>query len=437
MTIDTKTPIMLAWLLGMLLSPEALAMQGNLAGLGGMVFWLPVLLALILHGLHTVGFDETPPFRPVRGRWRTASTSLLLLIARPAMAVCLATAALVTAGFVFNEVFVYWFPNFGFAALLLGLILGLNLLGSRTAAAAQTVFAFAALIGLVGLALTGLLGEGAQSPKQAIRSVAAFPDVETFGLAAIVLVGWDLVGYTNGGDTPDRSRATIFVGLAAAVLVFGAWNLAALLRVDPSRLADTTIPHILAARAIGDQAGRLVMGVVVIAGACAAVNLQFRAVARMLAEMAAQKLMPAFIAPNPERPWRPLVGMAALTALLMTSGFAGSDALDMSLRAGLVLWLTAMGLSHLAALLGMSTPMQAAAPVRSVYTTLRHLTVLTAMPILAGILVATDEEPQTLLTYITILAGTAVGLAVAGRLAAHHMSSDNRHTATLTKGAMQ
>ena len=64
---------------------------------------------------------------------------------------------------------------------------------------------------------------------------------------------------------------------------FDAWNAAALIHVEASRLAGTSIPYILTARSILGQTGRIVMGIVVIAGACAAVNLLFQAVARMMA----------------------------------------------------------------------------------------------------------------------------------------------------------
>ena len=60
----------------------------------------------------------------------------------------------------FNEVFVYWFPNLGFSFCLLGMVVGLNLAGSRVATLAQLSYVALALGGVLGLAGLGLLGLG-------------------------------------------------------------------------------------------------------------------------------------------------------------------------------------------------------------------------------------------------------------------------------------
>jgi hypothetical protein len=337
---------------------------------------------------------------------------------------------------VFNEVFLYWFPNFGFAALLMGLVLVTNMIGPRTAAAAQTLFTATALLGLAALALAGLITAGPEARDQALRATNVFPGPKAYGLAAIALVGWDLVAYTRDGHRRSLSGSAIVGGLAAGALLLSAWNAAALLHVAPSRLADTTIPHILAAKAIGGQTGRLIMGTVVIAGACAAVNLLFRAVARMLADMAAQGLMPAIIGKNPARPWLPLSVLAGLSGTLMATGFAGSDWLDVTLRAGLIMWLAAMGLGHRAAL---AVPLEAAhtpTPATGLGAALRRRAVLIATLILAGILIATDEDPLSLVTAILILAGMAAVLALVGRLGARCSVTSTRDALPLTKGAL-
>ncbi|NIN66172.1 MAG: hypothetical protein GTO63_16055, partial [Anaerolineae bacterium] len=62
------------------------------------------------------------------------------LCARVAFTICAATGILVVAGYVFNEVFVYWFPNLGFSFLLLGFLLVLNLLGRTISLVAQVIF---------------------------------------------------------------------------------------------------------------------------------------------------------------------------------------------------------------------------------------------------------------------------------------------------------
>lgn len=81
--------------------------------------------------IYLIGWYFRPPGRDRfmqknLGNW---AALLLPLSSRLSLTLVAATGLVATAGFVFNEVFVYWFPNFLFAYLLLGLILIVNLLG--------------------------------------------------------------------------------------------------------------------------------------------------------------------------------------------------------------------------------------------------------------------------------------------------------------------
>ena len=72
--------------------------------------------------------------------------------------------------------------------------------------------------------------------------------------------------------------------------------------VAPARLAESTVPHMVAARAIGGASGRVVMGVVVLAGTCATVHALLSAGAHMLAGMAEHGLLPAWLRWRQARP---------------------------------------------------------------------------------------------------------------------------------------
>jgi amino acid transporter len=390
----------------MMLSPEALVLHGNLAGMSGLGFVVPMGFVLVVHALNAASWQAKAEIGTLRATFGACGAAWLLLAARPAVAVCLATAVLVTAGFVFNEVFVYWFPNFGFAALLLATLCLLNLAGPQFASRMQVLFVGTAVLGLMGLALAGLSAGEAQStmPRD-----PAFFKWRAWGLAAIAFVGYDLLR-DSAPDLEPAARARLtLIGLAAAGLILGAWNTAALLHADPARLAQTSIPHILAAKAILGPAGRVVMGLIAIAGAAAAVNVLFQAVARMTAAMADQDLLPSVF----KKPQLPLAVITGATGLSMAFGFACSNLLDVSLRAGMILWLTTMGLKRLAPLLT-GDPKR-----RHVFG---HLVVLVTMPALAATLWWTDEDPFTLGSTILILAGIAAGLAAAGVFTARTMA---------------
>ncbi len=406
MTTATQHMTALAWMTGMMVSPEALALNGNLTGLAGMGFMVPMALVVLLHALNAASWREPAEIRKLHNTFGSYVTAWILLAARPAVAVCMATAVLVTAGFVFNEVFVYWFPNFGFAALVLAALCILNLASHRIASRVQVFLTATALTGLAGLALTGLsTGDAATMGGGA----AHIFNWRVWGMTAIAFVGYDLLRYSAPDiDSTARLRLPL-IGLAVAGLVLGAWNAAALQHVDPSRLAQTSIPHILAAKSILGPAGRVVMGVVTIAGAAAAVNLLFQAVARMTAVMAHRALLPSVFA----KPQLTLVVLTGATGLSMAVGFAGSDLLDVSLHAGLILWLITMGLARLAPLLT-DNPKQGSRKTLMRGQVLCHLVILVTMPALAAALWWTDDDPFNLGGTILILAAITAVLSATG-----------------------
>lgn len=443
MVVDLKHIIALAWLMGMMVSPEALVLHGNLAGSCGILFILPLSAALFIHGINTVADGEALPTEaPLSGEIQRLKHALgafgatwLLLSARPAVAVCLATATLVTAGFVFNEIFVHWFPNFGFAVLVLLGLLAINLAGPRIASAAQLVFTLVALGGLVLLALAGLNGGGAAPPEPLFGTPVL--DLSSWGLAAIALLGYDLLGYAPIEQDQRRTRSVMRIGIATAGLVFLAWNTVSLLYVEPSRLADTSIPHILTAKSVLGQQGRMIIGIVVIAGACAAVNLLLQSVARMSVAMAVIGLLPNFLGDKPSRPWPALVAMASLTGLLMAFGFAGSELLDVSLRAGLIMWLAGMGVNHLILTASCQDRKHREAKTRPCSGLLRHRMLFVTILSIAGVLVYTDDDPLILLKTLLALAVIAAGLASAGLIAARGSLCKPHNPSKLTKGALR
>jgi amino acid transporter len=347
--------------------------------------------------------------------------------------VCLATAVLVTSGFVFNEVFLYWFPNFGFAALVLGGLLIVNVIGPQVAAALQLMLASIAIIGIAGISIVGLLAWG-QAPH-APQQTALVANGQSVGLALMAFVGYDMLRYTR--HDLDQAQLTMVMKTAFIIggIVFILWNSASLLWVTPSRLAATAIPHILAAKAMMGPAGRIVIGIVVIAGAGAAVNYLYQSVARMMACMARQGLLPAIFARSPARPLLALSGLAAATGLLMTAGFAGSDLLDVSLRAGLVLWFVFYALRQIAQSLRTKPDNVGRYPLRAAQNNALPIIVTAAMFTAAVMIVVTDDAPVILLKTLSTILALAAFLAMVGLLFAKGFTvKPNMMPAKIKKG---
>jgi hypothetical protein len=123
-----------AWGVGMLFAPDNLVILGQSAGNNGVGLIFLLFFAMLAYSAHSRCYKNIMAFRPGAAgefEWiahRIGPAAAVLSIAsRILSAVSLATAALVAAGFVFNEVFVQRFPNFAFALLMLGVLLAINL----------------------------------------------------------------------------------------------------------------------------------------------------------------------------------------------------------------------------------------------------------------------------------------------------------------------
>jgi amino acid transporter len=147
--------------LGIILSAQTLILLGNGVGQAGIWFLIFLIAGAALHllGAFTIFADISSPRGETRflqknlGKW---AALLLPLSSRLSLTLVATTGLVVTAGFVFNEVFVYWFPNFLFAYLLLGLILIVNLLGRVAWGRFQIFVILVTLLGLIALIIAGL-----------------------------------------------------------------------------------------------------------------------------------------------------------------------------------------------------------------------------------------------------------------------------------------
>jgi len=143
--------------------------------------------------------------------------TILSLGSRVAFTVCAATGLLATAGFTFNEVFVYWFPNFGFAFLLLGVLLAANLIGRGIPQGIQIACTGAALAGLLVLSGVGLTVQSAVA--ESAQRIAAIPDPRALFAGVLILVGFDLGAYAPLGEAAQSRRAHVM----AAGIILAPW----------------------------------------------------------------------------------------------------------------------------------------------------------------------------------------------------------------------
>lgn len=330
---------------GWLLSPESLVIAGNSAGNMGW-FTLPVLtIAALLLG-SSGKLLKHPQLPNHAGRELEILTNLtgtipavsLILVSCIPLTILAATALLVTSGYTFNEVFLYWFPNFGFSFLLLGLLTALQFFPDKIVFKAQVVFVSIAVLGLSFLALSGI-SAGGKPVTEALQQPADFSSTSS----AVLLLLF------AGSTLTTNSKRPFLIPITGCVIL-GLWISVSLLYVNPERLASSTIPYMTAARKVMGDPGRQIMGVVVISGTCAALTTLLILCKQMLGNCIQTNAGKALLSAKQQR-WLfpPLVALA--TGVLMAKGLAGDELLEILLHGALILWLMYYSLLCLSALL--------------------------------------------------------------------------------------
>lgn len=270
----------------------------------------------------------------------------LTLASRLSLVFLLPTGMLVTAGFTFNETFIYWFPNFAFSFLLLGIILTLHLLGDRFALAAQPVFIGLTTSCLVLLCLAGLFNPRELHPIQLEPANQMLLPILLVFPALVLFLGYDQ--RQESSHSSDDSGGYYIWALMVGFILLALWGFVSLKHVPQATLANTTIPYIISAREILGQPGRIIIGIAVISGTCGVVNGLFLLANRSLQQMAEQLILsPVFSPALRQRIW-PVI-FSLLIAIFMATGLAGSEDLEIFIYGALLFWLLITGMYCFAA----------------------------------------------------------------------------------------
>jgi len=326
--------------MGVLISPDTLVLLGNFMGKAG---WKGLGL---LAGTMILFFIQAANIKILNGNYNIRSSlrnwdiiqSYLLFVTRLFAAIFLATGVLVSSGFVFNEVFLYWFPNFGFAFLLLFLILGIQLAGKQIHLICQIVFVGLAITGLLGIILKGMTMTGIPD---------AFPPVvlpawPVLFLPLLLWVGFELFLFTGIPPEKENRPATSVLIIAGAGILFMALGLVYIAHVPLDKLSSSTIPHLKTARILMGDIGRYIMGTIIISGSLAAVNALFSAGRIQAERMAQQGFLPQWTGKTFAIPTL----LTIVIGLMMAGGVAGSEKLEIWIRSIFILWLFSYGLNQ-------------------------------------------------------------------------------------------
>ena len=352
---------LIAIAMGLLLSPGSLTILGNNMGIAGASFLVVILTGLVVYLFTALAYGEIFSACPgpdgetrfIKESLGSLPAAVLPLCSRVLFTICAATVILATAGYAFNEIFIYWFPNLGFSFCLLGFLLLINFLGQRVSSRAQILFAAMTVLGLLLLSFVGLFHLGKTPPTIEASNPHPLPMSRMILFGLVLFVGFDLAIFTkaSNGPHPLKLIRSMILGILVAAIILALWGLVSINYVSPSKLAETTVPHMIAARKIMGQNGRFIMGLVVLAGSCAAVNALLMAVSGMISGMAKQGLLPAFLSLRSKRLPIALILLVLGIATMMAAGMAGEPLLEIYTKAGIWFWLLHYATIHVSVLI--------------------------------------------------------------------------------------
>ncbi len=331
----------LAWLV----TPESLVLLGKVSGDSGILVIIPLIFGVVLacfsaaliHDKRLSRDGKGGEYTPLISVYGRAVAATIMMSGRVPMLLFATTGMLVSAGFAFNEIFAYWFPNFLFASLLLLMICVLNIFDEKYALHGQLFFVGLSFIGILILIIIGVGGRD-QANTLTLLPVHEL-SLSHFGFVFLVFLSFDFC------QTKERGVTPVIITLMLAFLLLAGWAMLAVGFVDQEKLADSSISHLLIARVVGGEVGRYIMGAVIICGALSGVNGLFIVLRRTFVEMAEEKMFPKVIGYG----WPTIVFFAIFVESMMMTGFAGEEILETQIRASLLLWLLYLGLRSYAA----------------------------------------------------------------------------------------
>ncbi len=318
-----------------ILSPESLVIAGNVAGQVGWMSLLALAGVLLLFTAcsRLLGNSHLPAvssreFLILQRGTGSISAATLSIAAYLPLTIVAGTALLVTAGYTFNEVFLYWFPNFGFAFLLLALLTTLQFFRQEIALRAQVCFIGMAAGCLLLLSLYGVTG----AEKAVVETAQQPGSFSPFSATLLLLL------FVGCSSSHKQERGPLLLVPALAFCILFLWMLASLYHVTPDRLASSTIPYMTAARKILGEPGRQIMGVAIISGTCGALNGLMILTRTEFTTLATEGAVPQFLSTRKQNWFIPLF-LAVIIGVLMATGLAGDELLESLLRGALILWL--------------------------------------------------------------------------------------------------
>jgi len=333
--------------LAVMLSPRGLTVAGNGAGIAGVAFIGFLLLAGVLSFRTAQSIATIPATNGKLKHWYFPFVLGLLDAARLMALTVFSVSWLGLAGYALNEVFLHWYPNLAASFTLLAVALGSCFIPND-----KGKFLFGAAI-LIALGAFLYLSSMATQPADTglwypsvvplmvpvlvpidFMSNGAMPWLQALFLSLLAFIGFDLS--LNPGQNSTRTLPALLI----IFVVFSLFLWGALLVAAPEKLSSSFVPHFRVARAVLGDTGRVLIALTVVLGSLAAVMAVMRNLGYRLAALCNRASHPR---------WKQAVAvvLSIVMATLLATGWAGEDALEAFIGAGICFWFAAYALFDL------------------------------------------------------------------------------------------
>lgn len=325
--------------MGFLLSPRAFMITGSGIGLAGN--WYFVVAAVLLA---TQIVTISPRTSNREGTYTNALESFGYGV-RFFSLVFFSCSILGIAGYAFNEVFLYWFPNFLFSFIILTCSFLTCLAPSCYARKIQLIVIITILVGIIFLSVASLW---APSPKEAnspdfFLPYGLSPFSEGLFFMAPLLIGYELYASSSTKNKVSGSSYALALGMAALFLSIFAY--AALSVSGTERLADSTVPYMIGARKILGQTGRYIMGGIIILGSYVAFNTILLFLKTPFITLMDSHPSTRFPSSNLGKQVVATTIPTLTVSILLLRGYAGEPITESYIAGGFALWFVFYGLS--------------------------------------------------------------------------------------------
>ncbi|MGX9416737.1 APC family permease [Vibrio sp. WJH972] len=356
---------LLAVSVGLVVSQGVMVLMLQGAGISGLGFIIPLIIAYFLAITYIYSFSELSLMIPKAGGLASYTevaighfSAILAVFSGYVVVTMFAVSAeLLLVDFVINKIFPDVFPTYAVGFGLLTIFTLLNLKGIDVFAKLQSVLAFVMITLLLIIALSALAGPMDAKP---ISLDALTADWNPLGLGVITLAAlaiWGFVGaefvcplVENAKEPNKNIPRSMIIGMTIIFVTISLYCFAALLYVPADQLAGSTLPHYDFALAAFGDIGLILIAVISVTATCSTVNTCLAAIPRMLYGMALNgQVFPQLkvLSKKNKTPWVAVLFVAVITGIPMVLLVDQPESIGLLLVSAAIAWLISYIITHI------------------------------------------------------------------------------------------